>query len=925
MQRPGRMAISVVLLMLMPLSLRGQADAQTPPAGSPAGGSTGSSIEQEMQSLRAAMVDMMADFGPQYPEGESYLHQLDALGPRLTGADQALQQAARVEFDALRRKALIANPLVCQTPILFVVRQQYAKDHHNTGTDFQPGEISHKHYRPGGALKVLDLAHGSRPRTLLATERGVIRDPDVHFDGQRIVFAMRHDEAEAYQIYEMRADGTGLTRLTESTPHTDIDPAYLPDEQIVFASTRDQKYCGCNRHVQGNLFVMDAGGGRVRQISRNNLFDSRPSLLADGRILYDRWEYVDTMYGPRFGLWTVNPDGTQHALYCGNNAWAPGATFDAREIPGTEQIVAVFGACHDRPWGAMVVLDRRRGLDGMPPVVHSWPADIRPYMDSAPNYRLGDNNTCMIDTFRHLPLKYEDPYPLADRTTGRGAGKYFLCARTLEPQHPQTTHCVRGWSCPGMIDGKEQTGIFLVDIFGNELLLHTEAPGCFDPMLLAPRPRPAAVPSRVDYSQTTGTYYVADVYRGSGMEQVPRGTIKWLRVVEAPPKRNWTPSMWDRDTNQAPAMNFNSTNNKRILGDAPVADDGSVYVEVPADRFIYFQLLDRDKMMVQSMRSGATLMPGERAGCVGCHERRLEGTPYAAPSLPMALHRAPSRLEPWYGPPREFNYLTEVQPVFDRHCVTCHDYGKPAGKTLNLAGDLGLVFNTSYLDLHLKSALRWAPDPPEGPKQIIKVIHDGPPEVLPPYAWGSHRSRLIDLLRQGHYDVKLTADELARIVTWIDVNAPYYGSYHSVYGENLFGRVPLSFEQIADLSDLTGLPYSSYRTPQGRNLDGRLHHDPSFKNTELSGSQVSFTRPELSLCLTRLDPHDPRYPKAFAIIRQGQANLKRQPREDLLGPAASPLLPAELQRCERCRQQQSAEAAARAVVTPARCPSENAL
>ena len=869
-------------------------------------------IEQEVQSLRAAIVDLVADFGARYPRGPEFLTQLDALRPRLTQGSAASRQAARTEFDTLRRRALVANPLVCGAPILFVVRQQYAKDHHNTGTDFEPGEVSHKNFRPGGALKLIDLGGSAQPRTLLATERGMIRDPDVHFDGQRIVFAMRHDADEPYQIYEIRADGSGLKQLTHSAPHTDIDPAYLPDDRIVFASTRDQKYCGCNRHVQCNLFVMQHDGGRVRQISRNNLFDSRPSLLADGRILYDRWEYVDSMYGPRFGLWTVNPDGTQHTLFSGNNDWAPGAIFDAHEIPGTQQVVAVFGACHDRPWGAMVVLDRRRGLDGMAPVVRSWPADIRPYVDNPPRYRLGDNNTMMIDTFRHLPLKYEDPCPLAERTTGRGAGKYFLCARTMELQHPRSVACGFGWSCKGMVEGKEQTGIFLLDVFGNEILLHTERPGCFDPMPLAPRPRPAVIPSRVDYAQTTGTFYVADVYRGSGMEHAPRGSIKWLRVVEAPPKRNYTGPMWDMDTNQAPAMNFNCTSNKRILGEVPVEDDGSAYFEVPADRFVFFQLLDREKMMVQSMRTGTTLMPGEHAGCVGCHEGRLEGTSYTATlTQSSALRHGPSPLQPWYGPPREFNYLTEIQPIFDRHCVECHDYGKAAGKALNLAGDLGLVFNTSYLDLHLKSALRWSPDPPGAAKRIIKVVHDGPPEVLPPYAWGSHRSRLVDLLREDHYHVKLTADEWLRVVTWIDLNAPYYGSYHSAYGANLYGRAPLSFEQVADLADLTGLPYGPYRNPQVRGrMDGRLNHGPTA-GTELAGSQVNFTRPELSPCLAKLDPRDPRYQRAIAIIREGQAALRRQPREDMLGPEAHPVLAAEVERCKRCRQQQSAEAAAR--------------
>lgn len=876
----------------------------------------GKSIETEVAALRAAIVDLETDFGDRYPHAQEFLKQLDLLRPRLSSDDADGRRAAQNEFEALRRRALAANPLVRDVPILFVARQQYAKDHHNTGTDFQPGEISHGNYRPGGALKVLDLAHGGKTRTLVATEQGVVRDPDVRADGQRIVFAMRNGRDEAFQIYEIAADGTGLARRTRSTPATDIDPAYLPDGRIVFASTRDPKYCGCNRHIQCNLFVMDPDGGRVLQISRNTLFDSRPAVMDDGRILYDRWEYVDSMYGPRFSLWTVNPDGTQHALYCSNNDWAPGAAFDARQIPGTDRAVAVFGACHDRPWGAMVVLDRRRGLDGMSPVVRSWPADIRPYMDDPPQYRLGENNTQMIDTFRHLPLKYEDPYPLADRATGRGAGKYFLCSRSLELQHPWAVDCGLSWSCKGMVEGKERTGIFLVDIFGNEILLHAEEPGCFDPMPLAARSRPPIVPSRVDYTHTTGTFYVADVYRGSGMEQVRRGTVRWLRIIEAPPKRNWTPRMWDRDTNQAPAMNFNCTNNKGILGDVPVEADGSVYVEVPADRFVFFQLLDADKMMVQSMRSGTSLMPGERAGCVGCHEARLEGAGYTNVSAPLAaLRRGPQPLQSWYGPTREFNYLTEVQPVFDRRCVQCHDYGKDAGKTLNLAADIGLVFNTSYLDLHLKSALRWEPDVPGQPKRIIKVIHDGPPEVLPPYAWGSHRSRLIDVLRKGHYEVELSDEDLARIVTWVDMNAPYYGSYHSAYGNNLFGRAPLSLAETARLSELTGIPYELLPDGRPKHPDGQLHHDPTIRNTELSGSQVNFTRPELSPCLARLNPTDPRYGEALAIIRRGQANLRRQPREDMLGPNAHPVLPEDVERYNRLCHQRAAEAAARQCAT----------
>ncbi len=354
-------------------------------------------------TLRAAIRDLMADFGTRYPSGDEFLRRLDLIEQQLA----ADADSSRAAFHQLLREALVANPLVSGSPVVFIERQQYAPDHHNTGTDFQPGEISGESFRVGAAIKTVDFSRGGQVRTLLTVPSGVARDLDVHYDGARIVFALRHNPQDSYHIYEMNSDGTDLRQLTRGSPDTDLDPAYLPDGQIVFSSTRDIKYCGCNRHIQGNLFVMHADGSNIRQISRNNLFDSRPSVTPDGRILYDRWEYVDRAYGPSFGLWTVNPDGTQHALYYGNNAWSPGAIFDARIIPGSLRCVAIFSSCHDRPWGAMVVFDRQRGLDGTEPVVRSWPDDIRSYLSNSMDYRQGQDPhhpvVGQIDAFSSCP------------------------------------------------------------------------------------------------------------------------------------------------------------------------------------------------------------------------------------------------------------------------------------------------------------------------------------------------------------------------------------------------------------------------------------------------------------------------------------------------------------------------------------------
>jgi hypothetical protein len=205
---------------------------------------------------------------------------------------------------------------------------------------------------------------------------------------------------------------------------------------------------------------------------------------------------------------------------------------EARAIPGTELFIANFSSCHDRPWGALAIVDRQLGLDGQGPVLRTWPADARQLVGR------GD-----YDTFQKVSPKYEDPYPLSER--------WILCAR--------------------MTGRGEETGIYLIDREGGETLLHAEQPGCFDPMPLGPRIRPPIVPPRLDRAESHGYFYIDDVYTGTGMERIPPGSAKFLRVVESPEKRFWTDPAWNGGTGQqAPGMAWDDFNNKRILGTAAI-------------------------------------------------------------------------------------------------------------------------------------------------------------------------------------------------------------------------------------------------------------------------------------------------------------------------------------------------------------------
>ena len=722
-------------------------------------------------------------------------------------------------FEKFRKESLTANPLVSDQPILYVVRQQYKPDHHNTHNFFPSAqhEYNDGSYSPGGALKIIDFRDGRKVTELIKTTRGVIRDLEVHWDGNRIVFSMRRSYDDSYHIYEIMADGTGLIQLTFLKDVDDMDPHYLPDNSIVFSSTREPKYVMCNRHIGANIYRMDHDGANIHQITKNTLFDRPTDILPDGRILYDRWEYVDRNFGDAQSLWTVNPDGTNQALYWGNNTPAPGAVIDARIIPGTQKVMAVFSSTHDRPWGALAIIDRRVGMDGRQPVLRTWP-------DNAIE-RVMDPGTAddAWDDFVGVRPKYEDPYPLND--------KYFLATR--------------------MTGEGESTGLYLLDVFGNEILLHAEEPGCFDPMPLAPRKRPVIIPSRRNFENKEGKFYVQDVYEGTHMEGVDRGTIKYLRVVETPEKRYWSTSPnsdWSAQGRQNPGINWHSFEVKLIHGTVPVEKDGSAFFSVPSDRFVYFQLLDEKGMMIHSMRSGTVIQSGETTGCIGCHEDRLMAP--LVKSMPLALQKDPVQLNGWYGEPRKFGYMAEVQPVFDRNCVSCHDFGRPAGEKLNLAADLNLIFNTSYNEL-------WR-------KGYIDVVGGGPAEIKQACSWGSHASKLTRVLlneHESHDEVQLTREEFERIVTWIDLNAVFYPCYATSYHYNPGGRSPLTHSQVNRLGELTGW-----------NLERQFSHVSN------QGPLVSFDRPEISPVLKVFsDTSEPGYIEALEIIESGKKTFAKNP------------------------------------------------
>jgi cytochrome c553 len=241
-----------------------------------------------------------------------------------------------------------------------------------------------------------------------------------------------------------------------------------------------------------------------------------------------------------------------------------------------------------------------------------------------------------------------------------------------------------------------------------------------------------------------GTLMLSDVYRG--LDNLARGTIKQLRIVQVFPKTT--------NLANAPRVGVAGEENARaILGTVPVWEDGSAYFELPAGKPVLFQALDKDGFAYQTMRTVTYVQPGEKLSCIGCHESRMS-TPPPRPALAAA--HPPARIEPGPLGGAPFSYNRFVQPILDRRCVSCHGGEKPA-KGLNLTR------NQSYTPLSA-----FVPRYPA--RNQIQVTEPGG-------KLGALGSVLLQKLRAAHEKIGLTDEEMRTLAAWIDLNAVFFGSF----------------------------------------------------------------------------------------------------------------------------------------------------
>ncbi len=668
-------------------------------------------------------------------------------------------------------------------------------------------------WKMGSELCLLTISAEGRvtTETLLRQDRGIIRDPQVSYDGARIAFAMRASEhADDYHLYVMRWADRSVRQITFGAGTADFEPCWLPEGDLVFSSTRCDISVPCWSSDVTNLYRCDGEGRYLRRLGFDQAHTLYPQVLHDGRILYTRWEYNDRVSGKVHKLFVMNADGTAQTEYYGNNSYSPRSIIHGRPIPGSSRIMVIGSGHHTDQSGKLMRLDRNRGtqenqgLEYVAPVRH-----FEPNRD---------------DYFGQQGELFQYPLPIDEDN--------YLVSFLPEGGPPRGAY-------------KVPFGIYWMNSAGDrELLAFDPAVSCGQLVPRIARPAPPPRPDGWSLERNEGAFYVENVYFGPGLAGIPQGTVKKLRIVALSYRAMSAGVDYNQPSSQVHtpiAIGNGSWDVKHVLGTVDVEADGSAYFTVPPRRAVYFQLLDERGYVVQTMRSWTMVLPGETFACLGCHEAKHDTLADAQPSA-RALRRPPQRPVPFYQPgeiasqeqlrflspsqrraseylnvnapqgmdvPQGFSYLREIQPIWDAHCVDCHtgrktadgadaplslladtkDYGwkeawegvasRPktaeyvypqTGKDMNPGRDYceSYVHLTNYGRVcyeQVNDLVNWLP---------MAVAE---PPLIPPYAYGSSRSRLMQYLDESHYGVKLTRQQKERVACWIDLNVPYCGSY----------------------------------------------------------------------------------------------------------------------------------------------------
>ncbi len=684
-------------------------------------------------------------------------------------------------------------------------------------------------YRVGGELVLVELETKDNQTTktetvLLSDGDGIIRDPDVSEDGTKILFSWSNaKQTDDFHLYEYDLLTDKYRQLTFGVGVADTEPKYMPNGDIIFSSTRMTQVIDCFYTPISNLYLCGPDGENIVRVGYDQVHTTYPTLTDDGRVLYTRWDYNDRTQVYTQSIFQMFPDGTNQTEVYGNNTNFPPSLLHTRQVAGTtDQYISIASGHHCYQVGKLCIIDTSKGRNSTEAENDTLTFIVGENEQSELPYIKGDGDE-YHDTYGNWGFVYKYPYSVTkDTFLVSGADIGYSNGSSYEAEKT-------GWGNAGW-GNSAQFKIYIMNTLGERVELVGMSGGVGASQIVPIVKRTLFErPSMVNYGTSTGTYYIGNIYEGEGLKGVEVGSAKYLRVVALDYRAYSIGNVGVSDTtidakNSGQAFGAVSVGNgswdvKQVLGIVPIEEDGSVLFKVPAETPVYFQVLDENGSMIQTMRSWSTLMPGETFSCIGCHEDK-NTVPPANSTTTLAMKKGVQELVPdfWqeethnpYSQDRKgFSYLEEIQPILDESCVECHNDLNSAKSKAGISSlssidtistettsktafslesyrfgvatpdtssaFLGKAFPISYLVLtgsrgtqfnNNTASTNWL--------NWVNTMSDA--EMLPPYSAGSAQSSIIKMLREKHGGTNLTEAQIRAIAAWIDLGVPCSGKY----------------------------------------------------------------------------------------------------------------------------------------------------
>jgi mono/diheme cytochrome c family protein len=216
-----------------------------------------------------------------------------------------------------------ASGPVLPNPILFVTQTPTPSDftsitalfgNHRGSMDSTPRGGALWIRYPDGTLRNLTFAAGFGHDGPQHTNGIAVREPCVHWDGNKAVFSMvvgapkKQYEVAAYywQIYEVTGFGPNETPVitkvsNQPANYNNVAPIYGSDDRIIFASDRPRDgqrhlYPQLDEYEEAptvtGLWSLDPVSGDLRMMNHSPSGVFSPSVDSFGRVIFSRWDHM---------------------------------------------------------------------------------------------------------------------------------------------------------------------------------------------------------------------------------------------------------------------------------------------------------------------------------------------------------------------------------------------------------------------------------------------------------------------------------------------------------------------------------------------------------------------------------------------------------------------------------------------------------